>query len=517
MSWKDQVEEIKRRKTLAKAQGGEEAIRKQHDRGKLSIRERIAKLIDPDTFWEQGESAGGWEYDDEGNPTKFLPANYIVGMAKIGSREVVVGGEDFTLKGGSPNAAGLRKSVYAEELARLHRVPLVRMLEGGGGSVKGSGKKGGTVGDPVFAPPRFASIANIMGDVPIASAALGAVAGFPAARLVASHFSVMTEKTSQVLIGGPKLVERALGEKLTKDELGGPEVHLRNGVVDNLATDEEDAFEQIKTFLSFLPQNVDHLPPVTESSDPSDRAEDALLDIVPTDRRKPFNMRKIIKLVFDKGSFFEMSRKFGQGQITGLARLGGRPVGVFANDCYFYAGAMTAQGAQKAKRFIDLCNTFHLPIVSLVDEPGFMIGSESEKAGTIRYGTAAVAAAVQSVVPWASVLVRKCYGVAGAAHFGPDPYLISWPSAESGALPIEGGVAVAFGKEIDAADDPDAKRKELEDAFAARQSPFPRAESFSVHELIDPRQTRFVLSKWLDWNWARLNALRGRYLTPIRP
>ncbi|MBC8187625.1 MAG: propionyl-CoA carboxylase [Proteobacteria bacterium] len=509
MSWKKEVDEIEARRESARAMGGPEAVEKQHARGRLTIRERLDALVDDGSLEEQGPIAGESERDEDGRVTAFFPANYLLGLATIEGRPVVVGGEDFTQRGGSPSPAGLRRSVYAETLAIDMRVPLVRFLEGGGGSVAGSGGKTGRprmAGEPVFTTSRFLSIAQVMKVVPVASAAVGAVAGFPAARLAASHFSVMTRDTAQILIGGPALVERALGEKLTKQELGGAKVHTRSGVVDNVAKDERDAIDQMRRFLSYLPTNVLSLPPCEDepSDDPERRAEE-LLEIVPRERRQVYAMRKIVKAVFDQGSFFEMTKGYGRGQITGLARLAGRPVGLIANDPHFYAGSMDAEGAQKVRRFVEFCDTFHLPIVSLVDEPGFMIGSASEKSGTIRYGVEAIAAVVTSRVPWCSVMVRKAYGVAAAAHFGPRGHVLSWPSAESGALPIEGGVAVAFRREIEAADDPDAKRTELEDAFAARRSPFPRAESFSVHDLIDPRETRSRLCRWLQHVWPLLN------------
>lgn len=509
MSWKPEVEEIQARREAARGMGGAEAIARQHERGRLTIRERLDELIDPNSLDEQGPIAGEAERDENGNVTAFHPANYLLALAEIGGRPIVVGGEDFTQRGGSPSPAGLRRSVYAETLAIELRRPLVRFLEGGGGSVAGTGGKKSAprlAGESVNAPSRFLSIARIMEIAPVASAAVGAVAGFPAARLAASHFSVMTKKTAQVLIGGPALVERALGETLTKQELGGAKVHSRSGVVDNVAEDEADAIDQMKRFLSYLPTNVLSLPPVdpTQGGDDRDRREESLLHIIPRERRKVYAMRKIIRAIFDVDSFFEMTSGYGRGQITGLARLAGRPVGVLANDPKFYAGAMDAEGALKTKRFVQLCDTFHLPIISLVDEPGFMIGSASERAGTIRFGVEAISAVVRSKVPWCSVIVRKAYGVAAAAHFGPVGHVLAWPSGESGALPIEGGVAVAFRREIAAADDPDAKRAELEEAFASRRSPFPRAESFSVHDLIDPRETRPRLCRWLDHTWPLL-------------
>ena len=517
MSWENEVKELERRRHLAKQQGGKEGIAKQHAKGRLTIRERIDTLLDPNSFREHGQATASPVYDDHDEIIEYAPANYIVGFGKIDQRRIVVGGEDFTLKGGSPNAAGLRKSVYAEHLAVQYKVPLIRMLEGGGGSVKGSAKKGGTVGEPVFTEPRFKIIADAMSEVPVVSGAMGAVAGFPAGRLVASHFSVMTKHTAQVLIGGPALVERALGVSLTKDELGGAQVHASSGVIDNLAEDEHDAFAQIKKFLSFLPSSVHERTPRYECHDSVNRMEQDLLTAVPRDSNAGFDMRAIVEMIVDQESFFEMGKDFGPSQICGLAQLNGQPVGILANDCMVYAGAMTAEAAQKYRRFVEMCDTFHVPIVNFVDQPGFMIGPESEAQGTIRYGMAAVCAASQSTIPWAVIQVHKGFGVATAAHYAPGNYVLAWPSVESGALPLEGGVAVAFHREIAAAENPEAKRRELEERIREARSPFPRAESFAVHELIDPRETRPMLCEWIDWIQPQLDNLVGPVRFGMRP
>jgi acetyl-CoA carboxylase carboxyltransferase component len=500
MSWEKEVEEIARKRDLAKQLGGPKGVSRQHNQGRQTIRERIDGLVDPGGFHEMGAGAGASEYDENGEIESFSPANFIVGFGEIDGRRCVVGGEDFTLRGGSPNEAGLRKSVYAEEMATRYRTPLIRIHEGGGGSVAGAGGK--TVGSPVHLPHRFKSVARALATVPVATAALGPVAGLPASRLVASHFSVMTKDTAQVLIAGPAVVKRALGEDLTKEELGSAKVHTRNGVVDNVAKDEADALAQIRRFLSYMPDNVWSAPPRLNPEDIDDnpeRRDEALMSLIPRDRRKIYDPRALIAHVVDKDSFFEMTRYYGSGQITGFARMNGWVVGILANDNRFYAGAMTADGALKYRRFVEICEMFHIPVISLVDEPGFMIGSESEKAGTIRFGTAAVLAAADCIIPWASVVVRKSFGVAQGAHYGTDAHVLTWPSAEMGPLPVEGGVAVAYGLEIAAADDPDARRKELEEMLAKRQSPFPRAESFSVHEMIDPRDTRPELCRWIEW------------------
>ncbi len=519
MTWHKEAHEIELRRELSKEQGGEDGVARQHEKGRLTIRERIDLLLDDDSFEEHGEGAGFAEKGEDGSINSFSPANYVVGLGMIDDRRVAVGGEDFSIKGGSPNAAGLRKSVYAEELAVHFRVPLVRMLEGGGGSVAGSGGGGGprTVGSPVFSEPRFRIIAEAMNMVPVVSCAMGPVAGFPAGRLVASHFSVMVKDTSQVMVAGPAVVERALGRSLTKEELGGWRIHTRSGIVNNVADSEQEALDQASQFLSYLPNSVNQLSPRIDCDDDPEREEDSLISAVPKDRRMAFEMRDIINAVVDKGSFFEVSPYYGLGQITGLARLSGVAVGIIANDCKHFAGAMTAEGSQKAKRMMELCDMFHLPIVNLMDEPGFMIGPDAESEGAIRYGMSAVAAAVQSTVPWATIAIHKSFGVASAAHFAPNTYKLAWPSWESGALPVEGGVAVAFHREIANAEDPDAKRRELEDRLKEGRSPFPAMESFAIHELIDPRKTRSKLCRWVEWIQPMLEELKGPVTWGMRP
>jgi acetyl-CoA carboxylase carboxyltransferase component len=503
MSWKKEVSEIGIRKKAAKAQGGKKAIDIHHQKGRLTLRERIEIFLDRNTFDEVGELAGGVEKDSEGNFESMTPANFILGFGKVNNRQLIVGGEDFTVKGGSPNSAGLRKSVYTEELAVQYKIPLVRLHEGGGGSV--AGPKSGSGGDPVFSKSRFKSVADSLKTIPVVSAALGPVAGLPASRFVASHFRVMTKSTSQILVAGPAVVSRAFGKDFTKNELGGSEIHKKNGVVDNVAESEEDALNQIKSFLSYFPQSIHELTPYIDCNDPVDRVSKSLSEIIPKERNKSYEMRSILKTVFDENSFFEMTNYFGRGIITGFGRLNGYAFGVFANDSNFYAGSMTADNAKKTTRFVKLCETFHLPILTFVDEPGFLIGPEAEKEGTILHGTEAVLAVAETTVPWATILVRKTFGVAAAAHFGSDPYVLSWPSSESGALPLEGGVAIAFAKEIANADDPDKKRKEIESELAKNQNPFSRAESFSVHEIIDPSETRKYLCKWIERIQPQLN------------
>lgn len=512
-SWHDISREIDQRRAIAPRQGGEAAVERQHAKGRLTIRERIEHLLDAGSLREVGPIAG--VADDDG---AFTPANFVLAIGRIGGRHCVAGGEDFTIAAGSPNAAGLRKSVYTEDLALQLRVPLVRLHEGSGGSVTGSGGKSRpSLPDPVYSRNRFESVARCLATVPVASAALGAVAGLPAGRFVSSHFTVMTRETAQIMVGGPALVERALGTKITKEDLGGADVHAKSGLVDLVADSEDEAFKAIRSFLSYLPQNVWEMPPAIACDDPLDRNPHAFDKLLPADRRRSYDMRAIVAATVDRGSFFEMGRLFGRGQITGLARIAGQPVGIFANDPKFLAGSLTAKGAQKLRRFVDFCGTFHLPVVTFVDEPGFMIGPEAEAEGTMRHSAAAMAAVALSPVPWAVVLVRKAMGLANYAHIPSGAHVLAWPSAESGALPVEGGVAIAFRREIAEAADPVARRLELEDRFAALQAPLRRAEAFSVHDIIHPHETRTRLAEWLDLVQPLCRAALGPVSFSYRP
>ncbi|WP_188611973.1 acyl-CoA carboxylase subunit beta [Chelatococcus reniformis] len=515
MSEGDKAAEIEQRRARAGLQGGAEAIAKQHGRGRLTIRERIDRVLDASSFREVGPIAGKSEVAADGS-TSFTPGNFVVGFGRIGGRNCVVAGEDFTQAAGSPNAAGLRKSVYTEELAIQYRVPLVRFHEGSGGSVGGSDKAGPSLPEALHGRHRFLSVAQALATVPVVSAAVGTVAGLPAGRLVSSHYTVMT-RTSQVIIGGPALVERALGMKVSKEDLGGPTIHEKSGVVDDVVEDEAAAFDAVRTFLSYLPQNVWELPPRRATDDPPGRMDAALDGIVPANRRRVYDIRAVVRSVLDQGSFFEMGRRFGPGQVVGLARLAGYPVGIFANDVRHFGGAITADGAQKLRRFVEFCQTFHLPVISFVDEPGFMIGPEAERAATMRYGAMALATVALATVPWATVRVRKSMGLASYAHVAPGAFVLAWPTVEMGALPLEGGVAVAFKHEIAQAEDPAAKRAELEAELAARQSPFRQADGFAVHDLIHPRETRPRLADWIELVQPLLTAQLGPSSFSYRP
>ncbi|MAG30888.1 MAG: propionyl-CoA carboxylase [Deltaproteobacteria bacterium] len=496
MSWKPEVDEIARRRERALEMGGKEAVAKHRNRGRLNVRERVAALVDRDSFRERGQIAGRSSEEDGSD---YEPTNVVLGTARIADRPIVVCGDDFTIRGGAYSQAGIKKSLHAEELAIKRRLPLVRLLEGGGASIAGTtGAARGRSGYDWTAPSMLNVLTlETMRAVPVVCAALGPVAGFPAGRLVASHLSIMTRDTSQVLTGGPAVVAHAMKEELTKEQLGSAAIHGRNGMVDNVAESEDDAFRQARQFLSYLPSHAGEAAPCFDVGDRPNRRAEGLLELVPRERRRAYKMRKLIERVVDERSFFEIGRLWGRSQITGLARMDGHSVGILANDCHYDGGSMTADGAAKIRRFVELCDLFHIPIVSFVDEPGFAIGLAAERAGTIRAGMNAMFAVLESSVPWFACVIRRSYGVAQGIHLGPGATVVAWPSAMSGALPVDSGVALAFRKEIETAEDPEATRAKLEEEMAKAQSIMPRSEELGVHDVIDPRDTRPVICDWV--------------------
>ncbi|MBK5223078.1 MAG: methylmalonyl-CoA carboxyltransferase [Acidimicrobiia bacterium] len=493
MTWEPEVDELRRRAEMARRMGGDEKVKRQHDGGKLTVRERIDQLLDAGSFHEIGELAGRPTYDDEGNLVDFMPANFVMGRGRIDSRPVVVGGDDFTVRGGAADAAIRGKQLMAEQMAHELRLPLVRLVDGtgGGGSVRSLDTDRRT-----YVPfnPAWEHVVENLATVPVVALALGSVAGLGAARVVSSHYSVMVKGTSQVFVAGPPVVAR-LGEVVDKEGLGGSHIHARNGVVDDEVGTEDEAFERTRGFLSYLPSSVHDLPPRAEVTDDPERRDDWLIGAIPRDRRKVYKSRPIIESLFDAGSFMELGRLYGRSAITGLAHLDGWPVAVLGSDPYFYGGGLTADAADKVTRFVDLADTFHLPVVHLVDQPGFVIGTEHEEAATIRHGARALAAIYQAQVPWCSVILRKVFGVGGAAHQNASrlSYRYAWPSGEWGSLPMEGGIEAAFRADLDAADDREALLTEITARMDEVRSPFKTAEAFLVEEIIDPRDTRPLL------------------------
>lgn len=518
MTWKPEIEELAERQARSAELGGAERVDRHRAAGKLTVRERVDALIDDGTFHELGSVAGFPTYDGA-ELTDFTPANFVFGRGEIEGRSVVIAGDDFTVRGGAADASIWKKMTYSEGYARELRMPVVRLVDGsgGGGSVKTYLDWGRTYVPPL---PGWRDQMEILSEVPVVAAALGSVAGLGAARVAGSHFSVMVEGTSQVFVAGPPLVAYAAHEEVTKEELGGSHMQTANGTVDNRAASEEDAFFQIRRFLSFMPQSVWEAPPVRPRYDDPQRREQALLSIIPRDRREGYEARSLIGMVVDRDSFFEIGRYWGRSIITGLADLDGYPVGITATDPYYLGGVLTADASEKLRRFVDLCDTFHVPLVNLVDQPGFEVGVRAEAAATLRRGVAMIAALYQATVPYYSVIVRRVFGVGGAAMVDQARFAnqrVAWPSGDWGSLPLEGGIEAAFRRRLAEADDPDALREELLGEFADVRSPFRTAEAFDIEEVIDPRDTRPILCAWVVDAYRRLQHDLGPKGRGFRP
>ncbi len=498
MSWQKEVDELRRRQAMAREMGGEAKIRRQHDAGRLTVRERIDRLLDAGSFREIGSIAGFGEYDEQGQLLRLSPTNIIYGRGRIEGRPVVVNGDDFTVRGGAADASIHEKQIAAEQLAHEYRLPLVKLIEGtgGGGSVRTVETAGYTYLPHLIGWDQ--AVANLA-TVPVVGLGLGPVAGLGAARLVNSHYSLLVKGQAQMFVAGPPVVAAA-GEKLTKEELGGSGIHTRIGAVDDEAASEEDAFSMCRAFLSYLPPSVHELPARRSIDDDPDRREEWLIEAVPRDRRRVYKMRPILDALADRNTVFEIGRQYGRSVITAFARFDGWPVAIIASNPFEIGGLWTAAAAEKIVRFVDLAETFHLPIIHLVDNPGFVVGSRAEQDGTIRAGARALAAIYQARGPWCTVIIRKAFGVAGAGHgnHARYRYRYAWPSADWGSLPIEGGIQAAYKADLEAAADPKAMLDEILGRLNQVRSPFRTAEKYLVEEIIDPRETRSVLCEFAN-------------------
>lgn len=514
MTWQTELDELKRREAFAEMMGGPDKVQRQKDGGRLTVRERIAAMLDDGSFHELGKIAGMAQYDGRNDLEDFVASNFVFGRGKVNGKPVVIGGDDFTVRGGSADATIKEKHIKCEQMAHDLRLPLIRIVEGSGGG--GSVKTIETTGRAnVPGVSGWEWVVRNLGTVPRVALGLGSVAGLGAAHQAAAHYSVMVKDISALFVAGPPVVKR-LGQDLTKQELGGWKIQLRAGAVDEAVDTEEEAFEAARRFLSYLPQNVYELPERIEPEDDPERRDEALMDAVPRDIRKVYKMRPIVESVVDRGSFFEMGRMYGRSVITGFARVDGWPVAVMASDPFHFGGGWTADACRKVERFVDMAQTFHLPMIYLVDCPGFLIGLESEKSGTIKEGARAMAAIWQSSIPWCSVIIRNVFGVAGAAHQNGSRFNMryAWPSGRWGSLPLEGGIEAAYRADIDEADDPKAKLAEIEERLEKLRSPFRSAESFWIEEIIDPRDTRKLLVDFA--NTAAPLREAGPYLHGIR-
>jgi acetyl-CoA carboxylase carboxyltransferase component len=472
--WPDVLNDLESRRVASRAMGGEERLRKHHAKGKLDARARIDHLLDPGSFMEIGTLVGGPD----------IPADSVViGSGLIDGRPVMVAAEDFTVLAGTISSAANAKRYRVAEIALIDRVPLVMMLEGAG--FRADGKT------HTRSPTDLLAQAGCSGKVPLITAILGASAGHGALVAPMSDFAVMSSQAS-VFTAGPPVVLESLGEQITKEDLGGPQIALASGLIHNVGQDDAATLGLVRSYLRYFPSSAWSYPLDVEGGDDGFRPVPELLDIVPLNGRRVYDMHEVMDVVFDEGSCFEVQPEFGRSLICGLARLGGHPVAVVANQPQFLAGSIDSDGADKAAHFITVADSFHLPIIFLADNPGVMPGSQSEQQGILRSGARMYAAQTQARVPKMTVILRKAYGfgsmVMGMIPFDGQSATFTFPGTTMGAM---GAAAMsrARGSDIDEA----TLLRQLEVEASYRS-----AGSFGQDELISPVETRDRLLQSLE-------------------
>ena len=491
------VDDLLERRAAARLGGGEERIAKQHAADKLTARERIDLLVDPGTFNELGLHAG-IHYSVRGLEDKQAPADGVVtGYGKVDGRLVAVAAYDFTVMAGSMGMTGEIKVARLRELALTKRMPFVWLLDSAGARIQeavGSlfAGSGHLFREEVVASGVIPQVAALMGPCAAGTAYIPGLA----------DFVPMVKGRGSMALAGPHLVRAAVGEDVTQEELGGSRVHCRkSGVGDLEVADDQDCIAQIKAYLSFMPSHNEAAPPIRPTTDPIDRMDDALLDVLPESNRKPYNMYDVIEKIVDDGEFFDMKPQWAKTIITGFARFGGRPAGIVANQPKQLGGILDNDSADKAARFVNLCNAFGIPLVFLMDVPGFMVGSKVEAGGIIRHGAKMLYAVANATVPKITVVLRKGYGagyyVMNGRAYEPD-LIVAWPSAEISVMGAEGAVEIVFRRQVEAAEDPAAKKAELIAAYKQIIDPYIPAKNAMIDDVIDPRETRPTIARALE-------------------
>lgn len=487
--WGPILRDLQQRRDAAEAMGGEEKVLRHRGTGKLDARQRLLKLFDVGTFTELGAFVGGMATEG-GAP---VPADALVaGFGKIDGRPVLAGAEDFTVLGGSIGDGAADKRYRLTQLAAQERLPLVFMLEGAGHRLTNThaGRR----------PNDLQGLAELSGQVPIVCLVMGAAAGHGALTAPMSDFVVMTEAAS-LFAAGPPLVKAATGEVVTKEQLGGPQVHvLVSGVAHNLVADDEAAIGLARRYLSYFPGNAWERPPRIAMGDTGERRLDGILDLISPNSRKPYRMRAVLELLVDEGSMLEVQPKFGASVVVALARLGGRSVGIVANDPSVMAGTIDADGADKATHFMDVAGAFHLPMIFLADNPGVMSGTRAEQSGALRHAARMFVAQHRLQVPKLHVTLRKAFGF-GSSVMAMNPFdgqtlSLAFPAVTLGSLPVAGGADSA---KLDAATRARIEAEQVGGAYRL-------ADRMAYDDVIDPRDLRNALLRGLELSEGRFTA-----------
>lgn len=488
------TDELHERKKAALAGGGIEKIRIQHEKGLLTARERIAKLVDKNSFLELGmlntSDVGGVEHKSYGD-------GLIAGMGKVMGRPAIIQAGDKTVFAGTEGNVHIRKSRSIHEFAVNNGLPMFFLNEGGGLRMPdGMGSDG--ISDKLF--PR--EMLTHHRQVPTMSAILGDSFGGPTWMAVSSDFVTQLQGTCMA-IAGPRMLELANGQNLTHEELGGVDIHHKyTGQIDHDGVTEDECIEQVKAFFEYMPQNGGERPTMKQSTDDPYRSVEEVLTILPQQSHRVYDMKKIITRLVDDGEMFEFQQKFGRALITAFARLNGHSVGIIASQPNQYAGAPGPQECQKATEFICLCDSYHIPLIFLHDTPGFRISSEAEKAKMPTKIMVWNQALALATVPKISVVIRKSIGAAYGNMCGPGmggDIVVAWPTAEINFTGPEVGVNVVFGRELAKAENPKALRQQLLQHWSFDSSPYKAAAKHLIDDVIEPKDTRKFLCQTLEF------------------
>jgi acetyl-CoA carboxylase carboxyltransferase component len=491
------VEDLHERREQARLGGGEERIARQHEQEKLTARERLALLIDEGTFTELGIH-GRPHFSQRAMEGKEAPADGVVtGYGKVDGRLVAVAAYDFTVMAGSMGMTGEMKVARLRELALTKRIPMLWLLDSAGARIQ-------EAAGSLFAGSGhlFREEVTMSGVVPQVAALMGPCAAGTAYIPGLADFVPMVKGRGSMALAGPHLTKAVTGEDVTQEELGGSRIHTRvSGVGDLEVESDEDCIAQVKRYLSFFPPHCEEAPPRRPVSDSVDRMDEELLDVLPDSPRKPYDMYDVIGRIVDDGDWFDLKPRWARTIITCLARMGGRPVGIVANQPKHLGGILENDSADKAARFVNLCDAYGVPLLFLMDVPGFMVGTKVEQAGIIRHGAKMLYAVSRATVPKIAVVIRKAYGagyyVMNGRAYEPD-LIVAWPSAEISVMGPEGAVNIIFRKQIEAAEDPDATRAEMIEGIRRTIDPYIAAGNALIDDIIDPRETRPTVIRALE-------------------
>ena len=477
--------------------GSEQAVARQRERGKLLARERLEKLLDPGSFVELDRFVRHREVEFGMRENRPLGDAVVTGYGTIFGRTVFVFSQDFTVFGGSLSEVFAEKVCKVMDLALRYGCPIVGINDSGGARIQE-----GVVSLAGYAEIFWRNV-QASGVVPQISLVMGPCAGGAVYSPAITDFVLMVEGSSYMFITGPDVVRTVTGEEVTFEELGGAAAHAtRSGVAHLTAPDEESCLEDARYLLSFLPQNNLETPPYAPPADPVEREDPALDMLVPDNPGKPYDMKSVIERVMDEGEFLEIQPHWAENVVCGFARLGGHAVGVVGNQPHALAGVLDIDASVKAARFVRTCDAFNVPLVTFVDVPGFLPGTAQEWGGIIRHGAKLLYAYAEATVPKLTVITRKAYGgaydVMSSKHLRAD-FNFAWPTAEVAVMGPEGAVNIVFRRELEEADDPEARRAELIAEYKERfANPYTAAERGYVDDVIEPRRTRPVLVSALE-------------------